>query len=98
MLSALEIIAHFDPLMWVIAWPSATRAGPPQVCGPCGARTPRRGTRLPAGSQKRQRSKSILHFTCLPLALTLTAAAGSQARCGRPFAHFSAPKRAVTKR
>ena len=32
-----------------------------------------RGTRLPAGSQKRQRSKSILHFTCLPLALTLTA-------------------------
>ena len=25
-----------------------------------------RGTRLPAGSQKRQRSKSILHFTCLP--------------------------------
>ena len=25
------------------------------------------------GSQKRQRSKSILHFTCLPLALTLTA-------------------------
>ena len=32
-----------------------------------------RGTRLPAGSQKRQRSKSILRFTCLPLALTLTA-------------------------
>ena len=32
-----------------------------------------RGTRLPAGSQKRQRSKSILHFTRLPLALTLTA-------------------------
>ena len=32
-----------------------------------------RGTRLAAGSQKRQRSKSILHFTCLPLALTLTA-------------------------
>ena len=30
-------------------------------------------TRLPAGSQKRQRSKSILHFTRLPLALTLTA-------------------------
>ena len=29
--------------------------------------------RLPAGSQKRQRSKSILHFTRLPLALTLTA-------------------------
>ena len=32
-----------------------------------------RGTRLPAESQKRQRSKSTLHFTCLPLALTLTA-------------------------
>ena len=32
-----------------------------------------RGTRLPAELQKRQRSKSTLHFTCLPLALTLTA-------------------------
>ena len=40
-----------------------------------------RGTRLPAGFQKRQRSKSILHLTRLPLT---AAAAGSQARCGRP--------------
>ena len=38
------------------------------------ARELRRARRAVAGrAQKRQRSKSILHFTCLPLALTLTA-------------------------
>ena len=49
------------------ACPSATRAGPLQA-RPCGARTLRNAAHGWAGSEEAG-SKSILHFTCLPLAL-----------------------------